>query len=518
MGLYGRSAPLLKSFAPVICAVATGCLALVGRPIAHRAELDTLVVISDHAAVRDGGRVVAMVEKGRSFGAVRRRRGLVEVHVCVGTDIHRGCLLNRDVRFLTDRDVDLGAEALRIAKALNPSMNVEAHRARLDTLVGRLVAAATGRAPREQALRIGTQLFQYEKFAYDPDMDRLDEALDHKRANCLGLSLLYLVAARKMSMPLYLVDAPGHAFVRFDDGRRRFDIETTTGKLRSSEDWPVLPAEYGFHGPPGGIYLRSLPAPRAVGVLTAYWGRRLAEMGNHAAACEKFARAVEINPGDYFAYMSWGRSLAELGKDLEASSMFARAAKIYPKYAFTYTVWGNVLAMLGKDTEACEKFAEAVRLDPCSSSAHDAWGAVLVKTRRYTEACETLARAAELAPRSSSVYCLWGKALAMLAKHEDACEKLARAVELDPACSHAYLIWGYALQRLGRHEEACSKYARAADAEPGDALTHLCWAMSLAELGRRAQALERLKRAIELDPTFRDKVEELRRWLEGDHR
>jgi Flp pilus assembly protein TadD len=44
------------------------------------------------------------------------------------------------------------------------------------------------------------------------------------------------------------------------------------------------------------------------------WGNALAQLGRHAEACEKYAKAVEIDPRDALAYTNWGVELDAMGK------------------------------------------------------------------------------------------------------------------------------------------------------------------------------------------------------------
>lgn len=46
-----------------------------------------------------------------------------------------------------------------------------------------------------------------------------------KQGSCVGMSLLYLLIAEKIGVPIYGVRAPGHMFVRYDNGRERYNIE-----------------------------------------------------------------------------------------------------------------------------------------------------------------------------------------------------------------------------------------------------------------------------------------------------
>jgi tetratricopeptide (TPR) repeat protein len=338
------------------------------EPSPLAAKLETVAVVSDQAQIKAGDKVVATVEKGRMFGVLSRRGDQFEIQVCVGTQILRGSLAVSHVKFLTDADIDLAAEWLKMSKDLNPKLDVAGTRAKLDALVERVAAAAVvGKTPRDKARLIGIQLFEREGFSPHPDVDLIgvDRLLDLRRGPCFTLSLLYLCIGKKLGVPFYWVPAPEHAFVRFDDGRERFSIETTErGMLHASDDY--LRAHLGaqLFGQAGGIHLGTLPTPRASGVLLGGWGTALEQGGRPAEACEKFAKAVEIDTRHAAAYYNWGIALRDMGRPAEACEKFAKAVQINPQYARAYYNWGYALGLRGKRAEAIEKLDNAAELDP----------------------------------------------------------------------------------------------------------------------------------------------------------
>jgi len=64
--------------------------------------------------------------------------------------------------------------------------------------------------------------------ATDPNSLFLHTVIDKKEGYCLSLSILYLSIGERLGLPLHGVVVPGHFFVRYDDGRVRFNIETTS--------------------------------------------------------------------------------------------------------------------------------------------------------------------------------------------------------------------------------------------------------------------------------------------------
>jgi tetratricopeptide (TPR) repeat protein len=476
-------------------------------------DLETVLVVSDRAPVEADGGVVAVAGKGRVFGVLDRLDDRIEIKVCVGTEVRRGVIRARHVRLLRDGDVDLSTAALRIAKAWNREMDLAAYRARLDALTERLAAAARPHTtPRERLRSIGLQLFQHEGFSYQEGTARLDIVLDQKKGNCLALSLLYLFAGRRLGLPLHLVIAPGHVFVRLDDDTDRLNIETTRqGSLHTSDVY--LRGHLGYHQmrQAGGIHGRTLPDARSLGVLFNNWAAALAKAGRFDAACGKYARAVEINPECADAYSAWGGVLTTMGKHAEACRLCELALQVNPRCAEAFNNWGAALAGLGQHANACGKFAKAVDINPRLAQAYAGWGAALTRMSRYAEACARFALAIDINPRFAEVYAGWGEALAGSGRLKEACAKYAEAVELNPKCAEAYLNWGNVRARMGAYGEACAKFAKAIEINPGCAEAYCNWGGLLAHLGKRPEAIEKLNKAAQLDPRLKPRIEAIRK-------
>ncbi|HQG48256.1 MAG TPA: transglutaminase family protein [Sedimentisphaerales bacterium] len=73
--------------------------------------------------------------------------------------------------------------------------------------------------------------------ANDPNDLFLHSVLDRRQGYCLSLSLLYLAVAERIGLPLHGVVVPGHFFVRYDNGRTRCNIETTSGGANPPDEY-----------------------------------------------------------------------------------------------------------------------------------------------------------------------------------------------------------------------------------------------------------------------------------------
>ena len=168
-----------------------------------------------------------------------------------------------------ERVPDLETGAFLLSRFVHPGTDPGPYRAWLDRVAE---AAAEGlpedASPSEGVKRLSAHLFKSLGFAgneahyYDPDNSCLSRVIDTRRGIPVTLSILYLLAAKRLKLPVYGVGAPGHFLLGFrEDGEARFlDAFRQGGLLDASEARRML-VRNGYEFRPE--YLRPC-APREI--------------------------------------------------------------------------------------------------------------------------------------------------------------------------------------------------------------------------------------------------------------
>jgi tetratricopeptide (TPR) repeat protein len=140
-------------------------------------------------------------------------------------------------------------EALAVSKQLDPDTDPDACRSAFKDLVEKIRAAmdsARMRRPDKnldptatisvlnQEILLGREV-SYISNKYWRDSIFTSALLKH-RGNCASTALLYYLIGQELKLPIVMVFAPGHAFVRWDDGNTVINIETTNKGLANSQD------------------------------------------------------------------------------------------------------------------------------------------------------------------------------------------------------------------------------------------------------------------------------------------
>lgn len=154
-----------------------------------------------------------------------------------------------DTRFLSfcmkhGADFDLEESAWLLAQTAYPDINVGAYQAVLDEYATELRERLDGDVEGEEILgTINKYLFTELKFAgneiayYDPQNSYLNRVLDRRTGNPISLSVLYILLARRLKLPIVGVNLPGHFICRYQSASEEIYLDAfNRGKTMSKAD------------------------------------------------------------------------------------------------------------------------------------------------------------------------------------------------------------------------------------------------------------------------------------------
>ncbi len=114
---------------------------------------------------------------------------------------------------------------------------IRSYEALLDLMALQILTKLDLQAPPEKKIRaISSFIFDEMGYRFPPhslyakDIDLytfLPSVLDSRRGVCLGVSILYLCLAQRLDLPLEIITPPGHIYVRYRNGDKIINIETT---------------------------------------------------------------------------------------------------------------------------------------------------------------------------------------------------------------------------------------------------------------------------------------------------
>lgn len=134
-------------------------------------------------------------------------------------------------------DLSRGLLIFQFDEASDPKEEIRQYEASIDLMALQIAARLSSNATHEEKIReINRFIFQEMQFRFPPhslyanDIDLytfLPSVLDSRQGVCLGVSILYLSLAQRLDLPLEIITPPGHIYVRYNNGRKITNIETT---------------------------------------------------------------------------------------------------------------------------------------------------------------------------------------------------------------------------------------------------------------------------------------------------
>jgi len=301
--------------------------------------------------------------------------------------------------------------------------------------------------------------------ADDPNDLFLHTVLDKKKGYCLSLSVLYLSLAERLGLPLYGVVVPGHFFVRYDDGRMRFNIETTSRGGTASDAHYVKK----FKVPEGNrdsIYMKNLNSIHTLGCFFNNLGNSYSDVGNMESALLALLRAVEINPMLSESRANLGNVYLKMGRLVEATREYEAALAINPSDPKTHNNLGNAYSERGWMGYAISAYRRSLELDPEFVDAHRNLAIAYTKQERYSLAVQQLKIAIELKPTDADGYGHLGDVYTQMSEYQRAMIQYKNALKYKPNLAEAHYGLGVCYGHLGRVEDERKAYEGALAANP----------------------------------------------------
>lgn len=190
------------------------------------------------------------------------------------------------------------------------------------------------KTPRERIAALSQVLLKDREVEYLSNLYWRDATLAasllRKHGNCLSTSMLFLVTADALNLPIHLVLTPRHAFVRWDDGETEINIETTNKGCELSD------REYlRFAGQPSPDdidklgWCRSLSEDEAIAELHQVAAGHRAGENKIEEAIEHLDKALALAPGRSDLLLSRTNLIANIpGRRDEARKEMQRLAML----------------------------------------------------------------------------------------------------------------------------------------------------------------------------------------------
>jgi tetratricopeptide (TPR) repeat protein len=265
--------------------------------------------------------------------------------------------------------------------------------------------------------------YSYDRVAGDPENFLLGSVLSRKRGNCLGLSMLYLALAERLSVPFRGVCLPYHCFVRYEGKAKVRNVEFAS----SGEGWPDDRYRMMFRIGAGRPYLRSLSGTEMSGVFLKSLGAAYSKKGREEDALRLYEEAVRLFPGLPEGHFNAGVSLQRMGRIDEAIGKYRVALSLDPDLAPARDNLGILLAIRGEFAGAIAEGKRAVELEPRSAAMRRNLASTYYASGDIEGAIREFRKAEELAPGNPRARTGLVRSYLALGRHGEAAQVLENA-------------------------------------------------------------------------------------------
>ncbi|MHC4917596.1 MAG: transglutaminase family protein [Planctomycetota bacterium] len=314
---------------------------------------------------------------------------------------------------LPGSEIDVGRAALLIAAELRAGVDVDAEMGVLDRLAAdaarRIGSGGTAREAVEElnAMLLGGRGVGYYRARTGRDFDVTD-VIANRRGNCLSCAMLYLAVADRLGLRVHAVSAPGHVFLRYDDGVRRFNIEPTLAGRAVTDLHYRKTLGVSERAEALGLYLRSLSGREFLAEVLAARGGYFARSGRGTEARRDLRLALSVLPNSPQALANSGYLAEREGRVEEALTLYRRVLVLDPHSTAALNNLAGLLVArpsgreyapeeAGKLITAALRYARRAPRET-RASLLDTAGRVAAVRGLWRDAAKYAARAARLAP------------------------------------------------------------------------------------------------------------------------
>lgn len=231
---------------------------------------------------------------------------------------------------LKPEDLDLG-RAVLLAQQDPKNINwkwIRNYEAQLDFLALQVLARLSETpSPKEMIKKINQVLFFDLKYRFPNQyiqdehhkFSQLSSVLDSKQGVCLGTSIVYLCLAQRLNLPLEIITPPGHIYVRYNDGEKITNIETTHRGIH-------VPCEAYMNV--NVKHLKQVNLKQTICYIYHNLGTSSMMEGEFDKAIEFYSQSLKYDPSASLPNMMLGYAYAFNNQPKNAKKIFSKLKKI----------------------------------------------------------------------------------------------------------------------------------------------------------------------------------------------
>ena len=417
--------------------------------------------------------------------------------------------LFQDLVQADDESLDIAKISLLIAKEENPEIKINDYVECVDWYVKMIKSRILDKNEPESIIEIINDFlfdelgFTYVKTGNLEDL-YLNDVIDKRKGNCVGMSILYLAIAEKLRLPLFGVNVPGHIFIRYDNGETKINIETGHEGMSLSDSFYLTHSIERFDkdSVENGCYLRNLTKKEVISNVFLNRSKIRREGGAIREALSDCNKAILLKPGEPEAYCNKGVIYEKIGMISKAIENYGKAISLNRKYASAYYNRGSVFGAEGIISKAIEDLNKAISIKPEFALFYYNRAIAFKKIGQIEKAIQDYDKAIDIDPDFAQAYCNRGVAFAETGKFDNAIDDLDMAIRLNPNLGDAYFARAIFFTDVKKFKKAIEDFEKCIGLSPGKTFAYYLRGKSYKEIGETEKAIQDFNKAITTRPSY----------------
>ncbi len=187
-------------------------------------------------------------------------------------------------------------------------------------------------------------------------------------------------------------------------------------------------------------------------------GNLCAKIGRNDEAIVVFLKAIECNPKDPIGWNGLGNVYQKIGYVDDAIAAYRRSIQFMPTFAHPWCGLGEVYASSGRIDDAIASYKKAIGLNKQYVAPWLRLGALFNKQGMDREAVKSFERALNLDPRNAAIWNELGISYLKSEAFVEAGDAFSKAIEIDRGFASAYGNLAHTFVEQGMHAEALPLY------------------------------------------------------------
>lgn len=408
-----------------------------------------------------------------------------------------------------DECLDIAKSSLLIAKEVNAEINVKDYLECIDWYARMIKSRIQDNDGPETIVNIINDFlfnelgFTYVKTGNLEDL-YLNDVIDRRKGNCVGMSILYLSIVERLQLPLFGVNVPEHIFIRYDDGETKINIETGHKGINLNDSFYITHSMERFDKTSieNGCYLRNLSKTEVIANIFLNRSKISRTSGNLKEALNDCNISILLKPEDPGTYCNRGVIYEKMGMITEAINDYGRAITLNHKYASAYYNRGSAFGVVDEIDKAIEDFNKAISINPEFKLSYYNRAIAFKRIGQTEKAIQDYNKVIDIDPDFAQAYCNRGVTFAETGRFDDAINDFNKAIELNPNHSDAYFARAIFFADIKELKKAIEDFGKCIELSPDKTFAYYLRGKAYKEIGKIDKAIQDFNKAITIRPYY----------------